>query len=598
MNPDPETSLLTALEAIADGSPVDWDALDATPELRSRVAKLRAIEALAAAHREPGDDPPGTRSEVKPLFLWGPLRVIEKIGEGSFGEVFHAFDPDLQREVALKLRHAEADVSESGHRRWLSEARRLARVRHPNVLAVHGVAIHGGRAGLWTELLPGRTLEGVLAESGPLSAHEAALIGLDLCRAMAAVHAAGLVHGDIKASNVMRESGLAHRRGASGSGRIVLMDFGAARESRGASGPPVGTPLTSAPELLAGDAPTPASDVYSLGALLFRLVTAEHPVPATSISELREKLARDPIPSLRDRRPDLPAWFIPIVERALSPDPSRRFPTAGEMERELAAALGSLAGVRPRHPRRRWLAATAAAGALVLAGLFAWIRQAERPRLEADIPGTATAPSDRESAANPANPANPAGPVASFSMYRSRGGFRQPIAQGGDVTPGDLLSLEMRLRRPAFTYIVSEDERGRAFVLFPLPGFERANPLSPGERHRLPGRRDGVETDWQVTTAGGIERFLVVVSLQPLEALEEQLRRFPRAAPRSKVESAELDLHALEEPRGVSGLAESNPAPSSGAEPAIQRLSRMLRERMSDPERLWIREIALVNAAP
>ncbi len=619
MSTDPEAPLLKALEAIADGSPVDWEELNASTGLRSRVAKLRALETLAAAHRDLGENPPRAGSKDTPLFAWGSLRVIEKIGEGSFGEVFRAFDPDLQREVALKLRHPDVDASEAGARRWLSEARRLARVRHPNVLAVHGVGIHDGRAGMWTELLAGRTLEDVLAESGPLSADEAALIGLDLCRAMAAVHEAGLVHGDIKASNVMREGGRASGRGASGSGRIVLMDFGAARESLGASGPPLGTPLTSAPEVLSGDAPTPASDVYSLGALLFRLVTAEHPVRAASISELRERLAEDPIPSLRDRRPDLPAWFIPMVERALSPDPLRRFRTAGETERELSAALGS-AGVRSRRPRRRWLAAAAAA-ALVLTGLFVWNRQAERSRpaeggptatsvppggegVSSDAPGGGPAPSAGVTPGAATDPSDLSSTtsvsslVSGFSMHRSRGGIRRPVADGGDVRPGDLLSLELWVRQPAFTYVVNEDERGRAFVLFPLPDFEKTNPLSAGERHRLPGRRGGVETDWQVTSAGGMERFLVVVSPQALEVLEPHLRALPRAAPGQKVEYSELDFRTLQDPRGVSGLSESSPAPSAAAEPAIRRLSRVLRERESDPERLWIREIALLHAAP
>src|SRR5262249_58530632 len=107
-------------------------------------------------------------------------------------------------------------------------ARRLARVRHPNVVTVHGADLHDRRAGLWMEALRGRTLEERLRHEGPLGAREAALVGAELCGALAAVHGQGLVHGDVKTHNVMREGAPGSARDA---GRIVLMDFGSAHES-------------------------------------------------------------------------------------------------------------------------------------------------------------------------------------------------------------------------------------------------------------------------------------------------------------------------------------------------------------------------------
>src|SRR5262249_11140650 len=157
-------------------------------------------------------------------FRWGPLEVRHRIGSGSFGEVFVARDPRLQREVALKLRRAGA-LERS--KRWLDEARRLARVRHPNVVTVYGADQHDGRGGLWMELVHGRTLEERLRHEGPLGAREGALIGAELCAALAAVHGQGLVHGDVKTHNVMREGAPGASRDA---GRIVLMDFGSAHE--------------------------------------------------------------------------------------------------------------------------------------------------------------------------------------------------------------------------------------------------------------------------------------------------------------------------------------------------------------------------------
>ena len=140
----------------------------------------------------------------------------------------------LQRDVAVKLL---GDTGRSAE--IIQEARLLARVRHPNVVTVYGVDQHDGVVGLWMEFVDGLTLTRVLATRGVLGPREAALIGIDLCRAVAAVHKAGLVHRDIKAQNVMREAG----------GRIVLMDFGAGemRADRTPSGRVTGTPLYLAP---------------------------------------------------------------------------------------------------------------------------------------------------------------------------------------------------------------------------------------------------------------------------------------------------------------------------------------------------------------
>src|SRR5262249_9742683 len=154
---------------------------------------------------------------------------------------------------------------------------------------------------------------------------EAAVIAVDLCRAVAAVHRADLVHGDIKAHNVMREEG----------GRIVLMDFGAGHDLR--SGPAgrhlvAATPAYVAPEVIAGQPPTRAWDIYALGVLLFHLVTREYPVYAPSSTGLIRMLKRGERRLLRDARPDLPQEFVEIVERAVSHDPAERFASCGALE--------------------------------------------------------------------------------------------------------------------------------------------------------------------------------------------------------------------------------------------------------------------------
>src|SRR4029077_3820250 len=190
---------------------------------------------------------------------WGPLRMLERVSEGAFGAVYRAWDTRLDREVALKLLRRR-DWSDAGDESFvIHEGRMLAQVRHPNVVTVHGADRIAGHVGLWMEFVHGRTLEDLVRERGPFGAGEATLIGLDLCRALSAVHRAGLMHRDIKTQNGMRGDG----------GRIVLMDFGTGLEHTSASNHEAssvaGTPLYMAPEILDGHEASIQSDIYSVG---------------------------------------------------------------------------------------------------------------------------------------------------------------------------------------------------------------------------------------------------------------------------------------------------------------------------------------------
>ena len=263
----------------------------------------------------------------------GDLVLLAEIGRGSFGTVYQAHDPQLDRAVALKLlRPSPGD--DQLIVTLLREGRTLARVRHPNVVTVYGAGEHDGQLGLSMELIRGVTFEHMIAVHGPFSAGEAGLIGQDLCRALAAVHRAGLVHGDVKGQNVMREEG----------GRLVLMDFGAGRvrSSPGAvCSAVVGTLPYLAPETFEGIEGTVRSDIYSVGVLLYHLVTGDFPVKGATVAELRAAHARGDVARLQDLRPDLQETFVRVVERAIEPDPLRRFASAGEMEAALARIHGS-----------------------------------------------------------------------------------------------------------------------------------------------------------------------------------------------------------------------------------------------------------------
>jgi serine/threonine protein kinase/Tfp pilus assembly protein PilF len=297
------------------------------------------------------------------LERWGSFERLQRVGRGSFGEVYRAFDPTLQRHVALKLLLPSGLNRDDEAGALLREARAIARVRHPNVLPIYGVDRHDGRVGFWSDFVQGQTLSGLLTAQGPLGPREAALVGIDVCRAVGAVHAAGLLHRDIKAGNVMREEG----------GRILLMDFGLTHE-RGSGNDPSGTPAYMAPELLSGQPATIASEVYAIGVLLFHLLTGQYPVEGADLGALRAAHSSGTRRTILDVRPDLPETLAHVVETATQAAPQKRFASTGQMIAALSEAIGMGAGTapapRPGRPRvfRAWmLAAVAAAVALLMA---------------------------------------------------------------------------------------------------------------------------------------------------------------------------------------------------------------------------------------
>jgi serine/threonine protein kinase len=301
---------------------------------------------------------------------WGSLKLIQRVGQGSFGEVYRAFDTTLEREVALKLLLPRGVDKQTEAKALLREARALARVRHPNVVPIYGVDTHDGRVGFWSDFVHGKTLSALLAAEGPFSAREAALIGVDVCKAVGAVHAAGLLHRDIKSANVMREAG----------GRILLMDFGLTHD-HDATQYLSGTPVYMAPELLAGTPASIASDIYALGVLLFHLLTGKYPVDGSSISEIKTSHDAGSRQTLLDVRPDLPEQLARVVEIAANPEPSKRYRSAGQMISALSEAVGlgpitveslQLPSARPF----RWWILAAIAAALAIPFTLPQVRHA------------------------------------------------------------------------------------------------------------------------------------------------------------------------------------------------------------------------------
>jgi eukaryotic-like serine/threonine-protein kinase len=308
-------------------------------------------------------------AEMPPLSeVWGTFRLQARVGHGSFGEVYRAWDPHLEREVALKLLLPGSVEGEEEYKSMLREARALAAVQHPNIVHVYGIDRHDGRVGYWTDFVRGKTLSFLVLAQGPFGYREAALIGLDVAKALSAVHRARLLHRDIKAENVMREEG----------GRILLMDFGLSTLPQRQTGV-AGTPNYMAPELFNGGQATVATDIYAVGVLLFFLVTGQHPVRLGGLTAREAATAISKRRALIDLRPDLSESFMRTVSVAMEMDPAKRYGSAGQLAEALAESLGAplpagMTSVPSKAANKTTLwVGIAAVLLLAVAGLALWL---------------------------------------------------------------------------------------------------------------------------------------------------------------------------------------------------------------------------------
>ena len=343
MSDTPEDAWLIALgSAVSDGAEVDWDQAErqATDASRKQILhQLRGLAQIVNAHRSDALNPDdGPRAQSAPSRHWRHIVLFEIIGSGAFGTVYRGWDPALDRDVAVKLSRAT-----DGPASPLEEARHLARVRHTNVVTVYGADHEGDETGIWMEYINGHTLAEIVSDTGPLSAREATGVGVDLCRALAALHGAALLHRDIKAQNVMREVG----------GRIVLMDFSGA-EAR----PADEWPSRRHAALHGARGPgsrhaSISSDVYSLGALLFFLLSGRLPCEGATVADVKQAHAEGRRRRLARRTGRYSRSDRSGDRTSRRSSASDRYQTAGEFEHALIAASGSHAAIGVQEPRPR-----------------------------------------------------------------------------------------------------------------------------------------------------------------------------------------------------------------------------------------------------
>jgi serine/threonine protein kinase/peroxiredoxin len=297
-----------------------------------RVLEGLQMGGLCPGERQRGEPALDASRELGPSRVIGPYRVEAELGGGSFGTVFRARDLTLDREVALKVLRPGGPVSAAA---LLAEARAAAAVSHPNVCVIHAVDSSLGAPMIVMEYVAGRSLSQLLGD-GPLAPEQAAMLGRQIALGMAAAHAQGVVHGDLKPANIL----------VTPAGTAKIVDFGMARRSAppaqgeatvlwdpSPAGGISGTPAYMAPEQARGQPATPASDVFSLGVMLYELVTGQRARGEGNLLELLHHIDREDLTRHLDEAPEP---FADVLRLALSVAPAERRITMAQ----IAARLG------------------------------------------------------------------------------------------------------------------------------------------------------------------------------------------------------------------------------------------------------------------
>src|SRR5215211_6406278 len=261
------------------------------------------------------------------------FRLEEKVGSGGMSSVYRAYDPTLERLVAIKLMHSDISTDPDQLERFRREARAIAQLNHPHVVTVIDAGEDDGAPFIVFEYVEGETLKDRIRRLGRLPVPEAVAYAIEIGRALDCAHAHKLVHRDVKPQNVLIDP----------EGRAKVTDFGIARslEAEGltATGRVLGTTDYVAPEQAMGKSADARSDIYSHGVLLYEMLTGEVPFRAETQVGVAMKHVNEPLPAVETRRPEVSAALAAVVETATAKNPEQRYETIAAMLRDLEAAL-------------------------------------------------------------------------------------------------------------------------------------------------------------------------------------------------------------------------------------------------------------------
>jgi WD40 repeat protein/tRNA A-37 threonylcarbamoyl transferase component Bud32 len=329
------------------------------PELRLRVeALLQAHEAPASILLGPAVSPSEAGTLAEPAggadvsqtldFLASSAKsgslgrldhyeVLEVVGHGGMGVVLKAFDEKLHRVSAIKVLAPQMAANGTARKRFVREAQAAAAVAHDHVVAIHAVEEAGPVPYLVMHYVAGISLEDRIKQGGPLEVKEILRIGIQTAAGLAAAHAQGLVHRDVKPANILLENGVQ---------RVKITDFGLARAVDDASltqaGVIAGTPMYMSPEQARGEAVDHRADLFSLGSVLYTLCTGHRPFRASGTMAVLKRVCEDTPHPIREINPEIPDWLTAIVAKLHAKDPAARFQSAAEVAELLSQHLAHL----------------------------------------------------------------------------------------------------------------------------------------------------------------------------------------------------------------------------------------------------------------
>jgi len=307
----------------------------------------------------------------------GRYDIERVIGAGGMGIVLKAHDSELNRPIAVKMLASHLAHVGAARERFAREGRAAAAVVHEHVVAIYNVESDGEVPFLVMQYVPGRSLQSRVDTEGPLAVEEILRIGMQAASGLAAAHAQGLVHRDVKPSNILLEESVE---------RAVLTDFGLARAIDDASlthtGVLAGTPHYMSPEQATGAAIDHRSDLFSLGAVLYFMATGHPPFRADGALAVLHRICREPHRPVWQTNKEIPDELSDLIDQLLEKKPSRRPASASEVSERLAALLSRIqqygsgrrrfGGLRSRRMRRRMLGVAAGVllGVLAIAAVF------------------------------------------------------------------------------------------------------------------------------------------------------------------------------------------------------------------------------------
>ncbi len=320
----------------------------------------------------------------------GRYLILEKLGRGGMATVFKAHDPGIGRDVAIKFLHATLCEDEEYRGRFLREARAAGGLSHPNIVTVHDVGEINGRPYMAMELLRGQPLAELLSGGKPMPLRDVVIIGIQLARALDYAHARKIVHRDIKPGNIAL---------LEGTNTIKVMDFGIAHMDSGGPaeqhtrvGDVLGTPQYMSPEQTRGEKLDGRSDLFSVGIMLYQMLSGQRPFQAGSMVAVAMKIAQEQPPPLDKLRPEIPASLRRIVDRCLAKAPDQRFQTGQELSAALGRVLAQLdeaqrARERPRIVplRVKWAMTMALIVAIVMSLVAAVVSEKQQTALRQQV---------------------------------------------------------------------------------------------------------------------------------------------------------------------------------------------------------------------